>query len=77
MDEKDFIDVTIFGYPWFMDKKGNFMSPGFKLKRKKLPKLTTMEAAAKAKEVGGSANSGATSLLMSSTILNVLMAGPL
>ena len=53
------------------------MNPGFKLKRKKLPNLTTIEAAAQAKKVGGSANTGATSLLMSSTILNILMAGPL
>ena len=31
MDDKDYIDVQIFGYPWFMDTKGNFMDPGFKL----------------------------------------------
>lgn len=29
MDSKDSIAVTIYGYPWFMDRNGNFMNPGF------------------------------------------------
>ena len=45
MDDKDSIDVTVFGYPWFMDTKGNFMYPGFKLRTKVLPMMTTFEAA--------------------------------
>jgi hypothetical protein len=60
-----------------MDQKANFMKPGFQLKTKVLPKLTTAAAAARAKSMGEHSNAGATSLLVSSTLVNILMAGPL
>jgi hypothetical protein len=60
-----------------MDQKANFMKPGFQLNTKVLPKLTTAAAAASAKSMGEQSNSGATSLLVSSTLVNILLAGPL
>jgi hypothetical protein len=60
-----------------MDRQANFIKPGFQLKTKVLPKLTTASAAAFAREAGESANTGATSLLVGSTLVNILLAGPL
>lgn len=57
--------------------KANLMRPGFKLKTKVLPKLTSAAAAASAKKNGENANSGATSLLLGSTAVNIMLAGPL
>ncbi len=50
MDSKDSISVTVYGYSWFMDQKGNFMDPGYKLESRLLPRLNTVEAIAEANE---------------------------
>ena len=60
-----------------MDRNANFMKPGFQLKTKVLPMLTSAASAASAKKKGENANSGATTLLLGSTAVNLLMAGPL
>jgi hypothetical protein len=50
MDSKDSISVTVYGYSWFMDQKGNFIDPGYKLESRLLPRLNTVEAIEEANE---------------------------
>ena len=50
---------------------------GFKLKRKVIPIQTTMELALKAIERGNTAFKIATSVILSSYVVNFLLSGPL
>ncbi len=67
----------MYGFSLFMDVGGNFIEPGFQLKAKTVPMQTTLPAAEKAEKYGKNSKTGATTILVSSTILNILLAGPL
>jgi hypothetical protein len=53
------------------------MMPGYELNSRSLPMLGTMEEVQAAKEIGSIAQMGASSLLGASTVINLLMTGPL
>ena len=53
------------------------MEPGFKLKTKELPMLAESESASLMTKAGSIAKQGAMTILVTSVVLNILMAGPL
>jgi hypothetical protein len=50
LDEKDYLEVTIYGFPWFVSLENNYFLPGYQLRPRVLPKQALLSTAIKALE---------------------------
>jgi hypothetical protein len=73
---RDSIAIVVYGYPWFISADLNYMRPGYSL-TKGLPRLTSKAEAKTAIYRGIKLKEVETSILLGSTLINILVAGPL
>ena len=76
-NNKDFIQLTIYGFQLFADSLGNFMSPPTVLAPKSLPLMASQTEVAAIQSFADTTKSAMQSAMLVNTIVSLVISGPL